>query len=113
LNFFGTASSRNQTSQAFTVTFTNGVTANFTQSIIDQFALQNSSEEKTASACAYRDLSNGTKVNRTFNHHHYLFLLSSAKTRKSLTPPNNSNVLGLAFTLTFPLGLSVNQGLEF
>ncbi|WP_114208806.1 carbohydrate-binding protein [Acidisarcina polymorpha] len=99
LNFLGTASSGNQASQLFTVTYTDGTTTNFTQSMSDWFTPQSYSGETTAVACSYRNLSNGTEDSRTFNLYHYSFALNSAKTVKSLTLPNNSDISVAAVTL--------------
>ena len=47
----------------------------------------------------YRDQSNGTKDNRTFYLYGYSFTLNQTKTVKSMTLPNNGNVIVLASTL--------------
>lgn len=48
----------------------------------------------------YRDASDGTMDNRTFNLYGYALGLNSANTIKSVTLPNNRNVVILAATLT-------------
>jgi hypothetical protein len=47
---------------------------------------------------AYRNLSHGTQDNRTFNRYGYEFLLDNTKTLKSVTFPNNRNLVILAIT---------------
>ena len=47
--------------QTFTVTYTDGTTAKFTQSISDWAAPQNFFGETTAATTAYRDRSNGLR----------------------------------------------------
>ena len=89
-----------QPSQTFTVTYTDTTTSTFTQSISDWFAPQNYPGESKAVTMAYRDLSNGTKDNRTFYLYGYSFALNNTKTVSSFTLPNNNNVVLLAVTLT-------------
>jgi hypothetical protein len=97
LNFLATAVYGNQPSQTFTVTYTDGTTQTFTQSISDWFTPQNYSGESNAVTMAYRDVFDGTRDNRTF--HVYSLALNSAKTVRSITLPNNGNVAILAMTL--------------
>jgi hypothetical protein len=99
LRFLATAVNGNQPNQTFTVTYTDGTTATFTQGISDWFTPQNFAGESDAVDMAYRDLSNGTKDNRTFHVYGYSFALNPAKTVKSITLPNNGNVKILAVTL--------------
>ena len=47
----------------------------------------------------YRDLSNGTKDNRTFYVYGYSFSLNATKTVSSITLPNDANVKLLSVTL--------------
>ena len=54
LNFLGTAIYGNKTAQTFTVTYTDGTTSTFTQSMSDWGAAQNYTGETVASAMAYR-----------------------------------------------------------
>jgi hypothetical protein len=51
---------------------------------------------------AYRDASNGTKDNRTFNLYGYSFALNAAKTVSSITLPSKTNVAVFAITLIPP-----------
>jgi F5/8 type C domain len=90
----------NQASQTFTVTYTDNTTQTFTQSLSDWAHPQNFAGESTAVNMAYRDISNGTTDNHTtFNVYAYSFALNTAKTVKSVTLPNNRNVVVLALTL--------------
>ena len=99
LSLLATAVNGNQTSQTFTVTYSDGTTSMFTQSLSDWYTPQNYPGESTAATMAYRDLSNGTKDDRTFNLYGYSFALNSAKTVSSVTLPNNSNVGVLSMIL--------------
>ncbi len=100
LDLLATGVNGNQTNQTFTVKYSDGTTATFTQSLSDWFSPQNYSGESKAVTMAYRDLSNGTKDNQTFFVYGYTFALNSAKTVSSLTLPNDANVEVLAATTT-------------
>jgi len=89
----------NQTSQTFTVKYTDGTSTVFVQSLSDWHSPQNYPGETQAVPMAYRDLSNGTKDSRTFILYGYAFGLNSAKTVSSIVLPNDSNAPVLAITL--------------
>ena len=99
LMLMGTGIQGNQLSQTFKVTYTDATTAQFVQSLSDWFTPQAYPAESEGVAMAYRNFSNGTKDNRTFNLYEYRFALNPAKTVQSLTLPNNSHVVVLAATL--------------
>lgn len=100
LRLLGTGLAGNQLSQVFTVTYTDGTTATFTQSLSDWFTPQHYAGEAVALAMPYRNLKTGARDNRTFNLYQYTFALNSAKTVKTLTLPANTKVAVLAVTLT-------------
>ena len=89
----------NQASQSFTVTYTDGSSSKFTQSVSDWFTPQKYPGEFEGVAMAYRNTSNGTKDKRTFNLYAYRFALNKTKTVQSLTLPNNSGVVVLGSTV--------------
>ena len=99
LDLLATAVNGNQPNLTFTVNYSDGTTATFTQSVSDWFTPQNYSGESEAITMAYRDLSNGTQDNRTFYLYGYSFALNSAKTVSSLTLPNQANIKVLAIDL--------------
>ena len=99
LQFLATAVNGNQANQKFTVTYTDGTTKTFTQSISDWFTPQNYAGESKAVTMPYRDLYNGTKDSRTFYVYLYSFALDPTKTIKSITLPNQGNVKILAIDL--------------
>lgn len=99
LTMLGTAIEGNQKSQTFTVTYTDGTTAKFTQSMSDWFTPQKYTGESEGVAMAYRNFDDGTKDNRTFNLYEYQFALNTTKVAKSLTLPSNANVMVLAATM--------------
>jgi hypothetical protein len=90
----------NQVAQTFTVTYTDGTTASFTQSLSDCCTPQNYTGESKAILMPYRDNSNGTRDTRSITLYGYTFTLSSSKTVKSIALPNNRNVVVLAMNLS-------------
>jgi hypothetical protein len=99
LVLFATGVEGNQTSQTFTVTYTDSSTTNFTQSLSDWYTPQKYAGEQEGVAMAYRNFDNGTKDNRTFSLYEYRFALNKTKAVQSLTLPNNSHVVVLSATL--------------
>jgi hypothetical protein len=89
----------NQVSQRFTVTYTDGTTSTFTQSLSDWCTPQSYAGESNAILMAYRDNSNGTRDTRPMTLYGYTFTVSSGKTVKSVALPSNRNVVVLAMNL--------------
>jgi hypothetical protein len=100
VSFLATGVNGNQANQTFRVTYTDGSTQTFTQSISDWFTPQNFSGEATAVTMPYRDRFNGTMDNRPFRVYAYSFTLNSAKQVQSIRLPSNSNVEVLAVDVT-------------
>jgi hypothetical protein len=100
INFLGTAIYGNQPSQTFTVTYTDGTTSTFTQSLSDWSAPQSYSSETVAATMSYRLSPNGSQQSGPWYLYAYSFALNSAKTVKSFTLPNSRNVTVLAVTLS-------------
>ena len=98
VRLLATAVNGNQPGQAFTVRYTDGTTATFTQSLSDWYTPQSYPGESTAVTMGYRDQSGGTKDGRTFCLYGYNFSLDASKTVSGITLPNNPNVevLGIA-----------------
>src|SRR3984957_20176815 len=99
LELRATAINGNQAAQTFTVTYTDGTTSKFTQSLSDWFTPQKYPHESEGVIMAYRNSANGAKDNRTFNLYEYRFVLNKTKTVESITLPNNASVVVLAATL--------------
>jgi hypothetical protein len=99
VRLLATAVNGNLTGQTFIVTYTDGTTSTFTQSMSDWYTPQNYTGESVVKAMAYRDGSGGTKDNRTFNLYGYSFNLNAAKTVASIKLPSSANVEVLAVTL--------------
>jgi hypothetical protein len=99
LKFLGTAVIANQKSVTFTVTYTDGSTTKFSQSISDWITPQHYAGESIALASPYCDTGAGGRTSKTYNLYQYTFGLNSSKTVKSLTMPSNSDVVLVAVTL--------------
>ena len=100
LNILATGVQGNQVNQSFVVTYSDGTTSTFTQSLSDWFTPQNYAGEAEALQMPYCLYSNGTLDNRPFYLYGYSFALNSAKSVQSLTLPNNRDVVVLAVDLT-------------
>jgi hypothetical protein len=106
ITLLATGVNGNQNNQVFVVTYTDGTTTSVTQSLSDWFAPQNYAGEAKAATMAYRLNQNGTTDNRTFYLYGYSLAVNSAKTVKSITLPNNRNVVvfGVDVTPAAPVG---------
>jgi hypothetical protein len=99
LQVLAASTNGNQTAQTFTVTYTDGTTSTFTQSISDWFTPQSYAGELQAAVLPYRDTSSGARDSRTFYLYNYKFNLNSAKTVQSIKLPNNASVQVMAMSL--------------
>jgi subtilase family serine protease len=88
-----------QTSQKFVVTYTNGTTTTFTQSLSDWATSSGYSGESKVATMAYVDEYNGTKYTVTVYLYGYSFAINNTLTVKSVKLPNNDNVNVMALTL--------------
>jgi hypothetical protein len=96
VNVLATGIHGNQPNQAFVVTYTDGTTTTYTQSLSDWHTPQNYSGESVALSMPYRLISSGAADNRPFYLYGYSFAVNSAKTVRSIKLPNNRNVVVLA-----------------
>ena len=109
LQLLATGIDGNQTTQPVTVTYSDGSVAQLQQSFGDWYAPAINVNEQEAVAMPYRNTAKGQPDSRQFNLYGYTLLLDPAKTVKSLTLPNNRNVILLAATLTLQtLGTETN-----
>jgi hypothetical protein len=99
LKVLAAAVNGNQVSQKFTVTYTDGTTSSFTQSLSDWCTPQGYAGETNAVPMAYRNNSTGTRDTRPLALYGYSFTLSNTKTVRSISLPYNRNVVVLAMTL--------------
>ena len=93
------AVNESQTSQAFTVTYTDGTQSTFTQSISDWLNPQSYAGELQAAKLAYSDTRTGDRDSRAFYLYNYKFNLDNTKTVQSIQLPNNAHVQIMAMTL--------------
>ena len=115
LNFLGAAVNGNQPSQTFTLTYTDGTTSTFTQSVSDWARPQKYPGESIALSMPYRLGSDGSQQTAygPFYVYAYSVPVNPAKILKSLTLPSTRNVVVLAITPTsastpVSLGSAVN-----
>ncbi len=99
LTLLATGVSGNQTTQTFTVKYTDGTSTHFVRNFSDWFTPQKFANESEAVAMAYRNYEDGTEDQRTFNLYAYKFVLKPSKTVLSITLPNDPDVVVLAATL--------------
>ena len=100
----------NQNNQTFTVTYTDGTTQSFTQSLSDWHSSQSYPGESVALSTAYRNTSNGGTNSGTFDVYGYSFAVNSSKQVASITLPNDKNVEVLSVQVVapaVPTGLTV------
>jgi subtilase family serine protease len=100
LKLLATGVNGNQVSQTFQVTYTDGSTASLVQSLSDWCTPQGYTGESNAILMTYRDNSDGTRDTRPMTLYGYTLNLSNTKTVKSITLPNNRNVVVLAMNLS-------------
>ena len=100
LSFLAAGVNGNQPDQTFTVTYTDGTTQTFTQSISDWFTPQGYTGESTAVTMPYRNTSSGGQDDRSFNLYGYQFTLDSSKSVQSISLPSDGNVEIVGMNLT-------------
>jgi hypothetical protein len=86
-------------SQPFKVTYSDGTSMTFNQSLSDWFKPSGFSGEVAALTMPYRNAASGVKDNRTFLLYEYTFNLDNAKTVSSIVLPGNNNVKVFAITM--------------
>ena len=105
LDLLGAAAHGAQTNQKFVVSYTDGTTTTITQSLNDWWgscsggvcvASQTFAGESVAMKMPYLVTPTGGKLNQVVYVYGYSFAINSAKTVKSLTLPDNRNVMVLA-----------------
>jgi alpha-mannosidase len=91
-----------QEMQSFTVTYSDGTSSSFTQSLSDWYSPSHFSGESAALEMPYRLVADGTTDERVGNIYAYSFSLDSGKEVRSVTLPSNRNVVVFAMTLVPP-----------
>jgi hypothetical protein len=101
LNLLGAAAYGAQMNQKFVVTYTDGTTTTITQSLSDWWGPpQNYAGESQVLKMPYLVTPTGATKNHVVYVFGYSFAINSAKTVKSLTLPNNRNVMVLAIDVS-------------
>jgi hypothetical protein len=96
VNLLATAVNGDQRNQTFIVSYTDGTTESFTQSLSDWGTPQQYAGESKVSEMAYRLTSSGATSEGPYYLYGYSFAINNAKTVTSITLPNNRNVVVLA-----------------
>jgi alpha-mannosidase len=96
VNLLATGANGAQKNQVFVVTYTDGTTSSFTQSLSDWFAPQNFTGESQVAKMTYRIGPTGTRQNGPWYLYGYSFAVNSSKTVRSITLPKNRSVVVLA-----------------
>jgi hypothetical protein len=91
-----------QEMQTFTVTYSDGTSSSFTQSLSDWYFPSHFSGESAAVEMPYRLVADGSTEERVGNIYAYSFGLDRGKEVRSVTLPSNRNVVVLAMTLVPP-----------
>lgn len=99
LQILAAAVDGSQTLQSFTVTYTDNSTSTFTQSFSDWANSQSYPGEFPVITMSYRETSGGSRQTLNVSVYGYVFVLNQTKTIKSITLPNNSDVVLMAMDL--------------
>lgn len=99
LQILATGVNGSQASQTFTVTYTDNSTATFTQNLSDWANSQSYPGEFTVVTMPYREVNSGSKQTLNVSVYGYEFVLDQTRTVKSITLPNDSDVVVMAMTL--------------
>jgi hypothetical protein len=99
IQFLGAAVHGNHVRQVFVVTYTDGTTDSFTQSMSDWTTPQNYPGESKALTMPYRVRALGSTLNGSVYLYGYSFPINSSKTVKAITPPNNRDIVLLSLVL--------------
>lgn len=101
LTFLGAAVNGSQSSQSFTVHYTDGSSQSFIQSMSDWGSPQNYPGEWIVSTMNHRDSSNGSTQSVATYLYQYSFPLDDTRLVSGITLPNNPNVIVMAALVTF------------
>jgi subtilisin family serine protease len=109
LSLLATGVNGSQTNQTFTITYADGSTQSFTQSLSDWTAPQGFTGESVAASLAYRDNANGSQTAQRVFVYGYRLVLDAGKQVRSIRLPASSNVvvLGMGLTLAQPNAVAV------
>ena len=101
VSLLATAVNGSQLNQTFVVTYTDGTTTRVTQSLSDWWGPpKNYAGESQVLQMAYLITPTGATLNHVVYVYGYTFAINSSKTVKSITLPNNRNVVVLAMDVS-------------
>jgi serine/threonine protein kinase len=98
LDMLAVAVEGDQESQIFTVTYADGTTSSYSQSLSDWYTPEGFSGESDAVVTPYR-LAGGRRDDRTFHLYGYSFPLNARKKVQRIALPSNPNVIVFGLTL--------------
>ena len=98
LKLLGTAVQGDQTAQPITVHYEDGTSETIEQSFSDWSSLSGYTNESLAIQTAYRDYNDGSQDQQAFNVYLYTLKVKEHKRLKSVTLPDNRNVVFLSIT---------------
>ena len=98
-----------QESQVFELTYADGTSSSFTQSISDWYTPQNFPGESQAILLPYRLTGSGNRDEREFHVYGYTFSLDEKRKARTLTLPQNPQVVVLALTLVRGLPSNISS----
>jgi fibronectin type 3 domain-containing protein len=98
LKFLGLGVNGDQSGQ-FTVTYSDGSSDQFTRGLSDWFSGSTQTNETVADTYQYRDNNQGAQAGGPLHLYEYSLAINNNKTVKSLTLPNNQNIVVVAATL--------------
>jgi alpha-mannosidase len=102
IRILATAVDENQSHQIFTVNYTDGTSASFTQTLSDWSGGGHAHGESLAVRVPYRLAGDGSQDSNPFHLFAYSFSLDPTKQVRSITLPENRNVAVFAITLVPP-----------
>jgi hypothetical protein len=111
VSLLGAAVNGNQPNQTFVVTYTDGTKSTFVQGVSDWFTAHLYPGESLVKTMPYRVSTGGSQQPGPVYLYGYSFAVNGSKTVKSLTLPNNANVVILAVDVSS--GASVNDASGF
>ena len=98
-----------QESQVFQLTYADGTSSSFTQSLSDWYTPEKFPGESEAVHLPYRLTGSGSRDEREFHVYGYSFPLDDKKTVRTFTLPQNPHVVVLAITLVRGLPANANR----
>ncbi len=88
-----------QESQVFRITYSDGTSTDFSQSLSDWYTPENFNGESEVFVTPYRLTGKGGRDERTFHLYGYSFALDGRKIARSFTLPSNTGVVVFGVTL--------------